>query len=57
MNPGSRVAMVDRGTPALAERVRAILRDEIAGALANIAAASQVWSAHRRNITPGWPAG
>jgi hypothetical protein len=54
MNPGSQVAMLDRGTPTLTERVGAILRDEIAnGALANIAAASQVWSAHRRGlITP-----
>jgi hypothetical protein len=41
----------DPGIPTLAERVSAILRDEIAdGALANIAAASQVWSAHRRDL-------
>jgi hypothetical protein len=40
--------MLDLGTPTLAERATAILRDEIAnGALANIAAASHVWSAHR----------
>jgi hypothetical protein len=54
MNAGSQVAMLDRGTPTLVERATAILRDEIAnGALANIAVASQVWSAHRRGlITP-----
>lgn len=54
MNAGSQMARLDRGTPTLAERATAILRDEIAnGALANIAAASQVWSAHRRSlITP-----
>jgi hypothetical protein len=54
MNAESPVAMLDRGTPTLAERATAILRDEIAnGALANVAAASQVWSAHRRGlITP-----
>lgn len=51
MNVGSQVAMLDDGTPTLAERVTAILRDEIAnGALANIAAASHVWSAHRRGL-------
>jgi hypothetical protein len=52
-NVGSQVAMLDDGTPtpALAERVTAILRDEIAnGALANIAAGSHVWSAHRRGL-------
>jgi hypothetical protein len=43
--------MVESGTPALAERAAAILRDEIAnGALANVAAASQVWPAHRRHL-------
>ena len=54
MDAGSPVAMLDRGTPTLAERATAILRDEIAnGALGNIAAATQVWSAHRRGlITP-----
>jgi hypothetical protein len=51
MNLGSQVARLDDGTPTLAERVTAILRDEIAnGALANIAAASHVWSAHRRGL-------
>jgi hypothetical protein len=51
MNAGSPVAMLDGGTPTLAERATAILRDEIAnGALANIAATSQVWPAHRRNL-------
>lgn len=40
--------MPDRGSPTLAERATAVLRDEIAnGALANIAAASQVWPADR----------
>jgi hypothetical protein len=35
----------------LVERAAAILRDEIAnGALANVAAASQVWPAHRRRL-------
>jgi hypothetical protein len=39
------------GTAALGERAAAILRDEIEhGALANIAAASQVWSTHRRDL-------
>jgi hypothetical protein len=39
------------GTAALGERAAAILRDEIEqGALANIAAASQVWSAHHRDL-------
>jgi hypothetical protein len=54
MNAGSPVGMLDPGTPTLAERATAILRDEIAnGALANIAAARQVWPAHRRDlITP-----
>src|SRR6478672_13063453 len=38
-------------TAALGERAAAILRDEIEhGALANIAAASQVWSTHRRDL-------
>ncbi len=39
------------GTLTLGERAAAILRDEIEhGALANIAAASQVWSTHRRDL-------
>jgi hypothetical protein len=39
------------GTLTLGERAAAILRDEIEhGALANIAAASQVWSTHHRNL-------
>jgi hypothetical protein len=39
------------GTGTLGERAAAILRDEIEhGALANIAAASQVWSAHHRDL-------
>jgi hypothetical protein len=39
------------GTAALGERAAAILRDEIEhGALANIAAASQVWSTHHRDL-------
>jgi hypothetical protein len=43
--------MVESGTPALAERAAAMLRDEIAnGALANVAAASQVWPVHRRHL-------
>jgi hypothetical protein len=51
MNAGSQVASRDRGVPTLAERAAAILHDEIAnGALANISAASQVWSAHRHNL-------
>ena len=51
MNAGSPVAMLDRGTPTLAQRAAAILSDEIAnGALANVAAASQSWSAHRRDL-------
>jgi hypothetical protein len=38
-------------SPSLTERAEAVLRDEMAGgALANIAAASQVWSAHRRDL-------
>jgi hypothetical protein len=38
-------------TVTLGERAAAILRDEIEqGALANIAAASQVWSTHRRDL-------
>jgi hypothetical protein len=41
----------DRGTSTIAERAQAILEDEIAGgALANIAAATRVWSAHRRDL-------
>lgn len=54
MNAGSPVEMLDPGTPTLAERATAILRDEIAnGALANIPAARQVWPAHLRDlITP-----
>src|SRR5918997_793454 len=44
-------------SPSLTERAEAVLRDEMAGgALANIAAASQVWSAHRRDLV-GEPAG
>jgi hypothetical protein len=51
MNAGSPVAMLDRGTRTLAERAAAILGDEIAnGALANVAAASRVWPAHRRHL-------
>jgi hypothetical protein len=51
MNAGSPVAMLDRGTPTLAERAAAILGDEIAnGALANVAAASRMWPAHRRDL-------
>jgi hypothetical protein len=39
------------GTATPGERAAAILRDEIEhGALANIAAASQVWSTHHRNL-------
>ena len=39
------------GTATLGERAAAILRDEIEhGALANIAAASQVWSTHHRDL-------
>src|SRR4029453_2381809 len=41
---------VEVGRAPLTERASAILRDEIAnGALANIAAASQIWSAQRRD--------
>jgi len=51
MNAGSSVAMLDRGMPTLAERAAAILGDEIAnGALANVAAASRMWPAHRRDL-------
>ena len=51
MNAESPDMMLDRGTPTVAERATAVLRDEIAnGALANIAATSQVWSAHRRDL-------
>ena len=51
MNAGSRVVMPERGTPTLAERATAILRDEIAnGALGNIDTASRVWSAHHRHL-------
>jgi hypothetical protein len=50
MDAGSPV-MLERGTPTLTERATAVLREEIAnGALANIAAASQVWSTHHRNL-------
>ena len=54
MNARPQAARLDYGTPTLAERATAILRDEMAnGALANIAAASQGWTAHRRGlITP-----
>jgi hypothetical protein len=54
MNAESPVGMLDPGTPTLAERATAILRDEIAnGALANIAVARPMWPAHRRDlITP-----
>jgi hypothetical protein len=39
------------GTTTLGERAAAILRDEIEhGALANVAAASQVWSMHHRDL-------
>jgi len=39
------------GTATLGERAAAILRDEIEpGALANIAAARQVWSTHQRDL-------
>jgi hypothetical protein len=57
MNADSPVVMPDRGTPTIAERATAVLRDEIAnGALANIAAASQVWSTNRPDlITQGAP--
>ena len=51
MNAGSPVVMLDRSALTLAERATAILREEIAnGALANIAAASQVWPTHRRDL-------
>jgi hypothetical protein len=51
MNAGSPVVMPERGTPTIAERATAILRDEIAnGALGNIATASRVWSAHHRDL-------
>jgi hypothetical protein len=51
MNAGSPVVMPERGTLTLVERATAILRDEIAnGALGNIATASRVWSAHRRDL-------
>jgi hypothetical protein len=54
MNAGAPVVMLDRSMPTLAERATAILRNEIAnGALANVAAASQAWPTHRRDlITP-----
>jgi hypothetical protein len=54
MNAGSTVVLPDRDPSTLTERATAILRDEIAnGALANIAAASRVWPAHRLGlITP-----
>jgi hypothetical protein len=45
------LGMLNRDQAALAERATAILRDEIAnGALANVAAANRVWSAHRRDL-------
>ena len=48
---GLPMVIPDRGTPALAERATEVLRDEIAnGALSNIARASQVWSAHPRDL-------
>jgi hypothetical protein len=51
MEAGAPVVVLDRGTPTLTERAGAILRDEIAnGALANIATANRVWSAHRRDL-------
>ncbi|GAA3627704.1 hypothetical protein GCM10022236_32530 [Microlunatus ginsengisoli] len=51
MNAGSQAAGLDSGRRALAERAASILRDEIAnGALANINAASQGWSAHRGGV-------
>lgn len=51
MNAGSPVVMPERGTLTLVERATAILCDEIAnGALGNIATASRVWSAHRRDL-------
>ena len=51
MNAGSPVAMLDRGTPTLAEQAAAILRDEIAnGALADVAAASQARPTHRGDL-------
>ena len=50
-NASFTVGMLDRDQPAIAERAAAILRDEVAnGALANIAAANRVWSAHRRDL-------
>ena len=51
MNAGSTVVLPDRDPSTLTERATAILRDEIAnGALANIAAASRVWPAHRLDL-------
>lgn len=51
MNAEPQAAGLDWGTPTLADRATAILRDEIAnGALANITAASQGWTAHRRGL-------
>jgi hypothetical protein len=51
LNTGSSVVMPERGAPTLAERAAAILRDEVAkGALANISAASHVWSANRHGL-------
>ena len=51
MNAGPPAARLDRSTPTLVERASAVLRDEIAnGALANLAVASQAWSAPRRNF-------
>ncbi len=41
----------DRGTFTTAKRGQAVLDDEmLGGALLNIAAATQVWSAHRRDL-------
>jgi hypothetical protein len=49
--PGRRWLCWIVGTATLGERAAAILRDEIEhGALANVAAASQVWSAHHRDL-------
>jgi hypothetical protein len=51
MNAGSPMVMPEPGTPTIAERATAILRDEIAnGALGNIATASRVWSARHRDL-------
>jgi hypothetical protein len=51
MNAGSTTVRPDGDPLTLTERAAAILRDEIAnGALANIAAASRVWPAHRLDL-------